>query len=63
MSNTDSAEPTNYDLLQRMIKLSDAIQRLSDTQQEHGKTLNELSASASDIADDVARIVESLPDN
>ena len=57
------AEVTNYDLLQRIIQLSSAIQRLADTQCEHGKTLNQLSESVSSIADDVARIVESLPDN
>jgi len=63
MTHTDDNNVTNYDLLQRIIKLSDAIQRLADTQHEHGKTLNQLSDSAFAIADDVARIVESLPDN
>jgi hypothetical protein len=57
------AEITNYDLLHRIIQLSDAIQRLADAQNEQGKMIETLSDSVSSLTDDVGRITESLPDN
>jgi hypothetical protein len=63
MENASSQEITNEELFSRLVRLSDAIQRLADAQIEHGKKLDQLSAAVSDLTEDVSRIVESLPDN
>ena len=61
-TNQDSNDITNYQLFERLVKISDLLQLIKDTQHDHGKKLDQLSAAVFDLNEDVAHIVERSPD-